>query len=48
MELVGLCHSAVSWLDKLFQQGVYPYSGVKLPTDEQKGAWVQAIVKLNN
>ena len=34
VELVGLCYSAVTWLGKLFNQGVYPYSGVKLPSEE--------------
>ena len=35
VELVGLCHSAVSWLAKLHSQGTYPYSGVKMPSEEQ-------------
>ena len=34
MELVGLCYSAVSWLSRVFSQGVYPYSGVKLLSEE--------------
>ena len=34
VELVGLCYSAVNWLAKLHSQGIYPYSGVKLPSQE--------------
>lgn len=37
MELVGLCHSTVSWLAKLHGQGVYPYSGARLPSSEDQG-----------
>lgn len=35
VELVGLCHSAVSWLARLHSKGTYPYSGVKIPSAEQ-------------
>ena len=29
VELQGLCYSAVSWLAKLHQKGIYPHSGIK-------------------
>ena len=36
---MGLCHSTVTWLAKLHGQGVYPYSGARLPTSEEQGIW---------
>ena len=29
VELQGLCYSAVNWLAKLHQKGIYPHSGVR-------------------
>lgn len=33
MELVGLCMSALTWLENLADQKIYPYDGVSIIKD---------------
>lgn len=34
VEIVGLCKSAVTWLDTLYQEKLYPYQGVEIKEDK--------------
>ncbi|XP_064626502.1 glycogen debranching enzyme-like isoform X2 [Lineus longissimus] len=48
VELVGLCKSAVTWLDGLHKQGHYPYKGVEKTVDGETvkmtfGEWSEKI-----
>ena len=44
MELVGLCHSAVSWLARLHEEGTYPYAGVEITSVEEGKSLMTAAV----
>ena len=44
MELVGLCHSAVSWLARLHKEGTYPYAGVEITSEEEGKSPMTAAV----
>lgn len=37
VELVGLSYSAIKWLSELYDQGLYPFSGVYTTHDKTPG-----------
>lgn len=37
VEIIGLCKSTVTWLDKLYQEKLYPYQGVEIKNDAAPG-----------